>query len=138
VQALRVFLLALLLSGCVGTDGRADAWRALAPAEGVYRGLAASGGMLVPVTTRFSVAGDGTLQGSYTFLQDGLAHEGTLSHGRAEGPRAAVFIWHDAWGFGTIEVTFSDDFKAFTAIWAPLDDGYTAFPWIGERQALDG
>ena len=129
-----MLLCALLLGGCAGFPATADdAWTPLAPAEGVYRGIAASGGMLVPVTTRFERTATGAIQGSYTFIQDGLAHEGTLTHGRADGPREATFIWHDNWGFGTLEVTFSDDFQAFTAIWGPLDDGDAAFPWIGER-----
>ena len=110
-----------------------DAWDAVSGAQGVYEGRAMSGGVFVPVQTRLTARADGTLGGSYSFLQDGKTHHGTLLRGRATGPTRLVFIWHDDWGFGTLSLDFEPDFSGFVGAWGPLDDGALALPWIGVR-----
>ena len=125
-------LLFLLLALALPVQGD-EAWDAVSGAQGIYEGRAKSGGVFVPVETRLMVTADGTLEGSYSFFQDGETYHGTLLRGRATGPTRLVFIWHDAWGFGTLTLDFDTDFSRFVGAWGSLDDGALALPWIGVR-----
>ena len=128
----------VLLTACAGPVLADPTWDDLAGAQGTYEGRALSGGVMVAVETRLEAMPDGTLQGTYSFVQDGKIYWGTLIHGRVAGPMHLVFIWHDDWGFGTITLDFAPDFSSFVAAWAPLDDTSDAFPWVGRRQDSGG
>ena len=110
-----------------------DDWSAFAGAAGTYEGKAFSGDGLVPVTTRFTVGPGGRVEGSYAFTQGGTDYDGSLREARIVGARTLVFIWHDAWGYGTLEVVFAQDFGSFTGGWAELEDSSGVHPWVGRR-----
>lgn len=130
---MRALIVWTVLLFVVAQPLRADDWEAFADAAGIYRGDAVSGGGVVPVTTELETTADGSLSGSYVFIENGRSYRGTLTHGRIAGPLSLVFIWHDDWGFGTLHITFTRHFGGFSGMWSTLEDTGVAFPWTGLR-----
>lgn len=135
---MRTLATALFVLFAVATSARADgsSWETLARAAGTYEGRAASGGGIVPVEMALESGADGSLAGSYSFRQAGTTFHGTLSHGRVTGPADLVFIWHDDWGFGTLDIHFDAGFGSFVGSWGSLDDSSDAYPWVGIREGV--
>jgi hypothetical protein len=105
-----------------------DNW--LGQAVGNYPGKIWSGDGLIPGETEFLLNDDKSLIGSYSMQGQGL---GVLSQCRAVRMLVARCIWHDRYGSGDLEVTFSENFSSFKGFWMPK--GLTEkLPWNGKRQ----
>ena len=131
----RPFALALAaLLIVVVTQARAQD-EAADPAKivGTFQGQALSGGVVVEVVTTFSLDKDGALTGTYSFLQGDEWFDGTLTKARLSDQGDVTFIWQDAFGAGTLTITFADDYQSFTGAWSSLEDTTDAFPWAGKR-----
>ena len=100
---------------------------------GTFQGQAMSGGEVVEVITTFEIDKDDVLVGTYSFLQGGEWFDGTLSKARLSEHGDITFIWQDAFGAGTLTITFADDYQSFTGAWSGLEDTTDAFPWTGKR-----
>lgn len=104
----------------------------LAAIVGTYKGEAANGGVLVPVTTTFRIASGGRLTGSY-FVDDARGNfEGTISNAFFEDGTLRL-EWTDRDGEGYAEFNFSPDFRRFDGFWTSYDS-QTEAPWTGVKQ----
>lgn len=108
------------------------AWQRSAAAE--YRGEMTNNVRDRPdrVITRLEIAG-GKLIGSYTVHEPDGATRGTLSDFRQTGEQRGTFRWRDAYGTGTLEVTFDRTTQSFTGKWRPDDAPEAGGKWTGKR-----
>ena len=120
---------AFVVATAQAEDGRADPARIV----GTYQGQAVSGGVVVDVITTFSLDKSDKLVGTYRFNQGDEWFDGTLTKTRFSEQGDVTFIWQDAFGAGTLTVTFADDYQSFTGAWSGLEDTSDAFPWTGKR-----
>ncbi len=104
----------------------------MAQALGSYKSQIWSAGVLLPGTTTFSQASDGSLAGSYTMNELGKLVPGTLNQCRVMRARVTRCIWTDKYGTGTLEVTFSESFSSFNGYWG-VDSAKPEFRWNGAR-----
>ncbi|MBD1912941.1 MULTISPECIES: hypothetical protein [unclassified Leptolyngbya] len=99
---------------------------------GRYEGQIWAAGDLLPATTEFREAEDGSLEGSYTMNELGEMVPGTLSQCEAVQVRVMHCVWNDVYGTGNLEVTFSEDFSSFNGYWGE-ENSKPEFPWNGSR-----
>ena len=100
---------------------------------GTYQGQAMSGGVVVDVITTFSFDKSDLLVGTYRFREGDEWLDGTLTKARLSDHGDVSFIWQDAFGAGTLTITFADDHQSFTGSWSGLEDTSDAFPWTGKK-----
>ncbi len=122
-------LLVVATTQAQAQDGPADPARIV----GTFQGQALSGGEVVEVITTFAVDKDNDLVGTYRFRQGGEWFDGTLTKARLSEGGDVTLIWQDAFGAGTLTITFADDYQSFTGAWSSLEDTTDAFPWTGKR-----
>lgn len=128
---MRRALAAILLAAATG--GPAHAMPDASRLAGLYCGTALSGGRLVEVRTRLSVGGDGLLQGTYDFADEGQTTSGTLQEYAAGAAASArTLTWFDRYGTGPVTMIFDETGLSFDGLWnvAPFAP---AFRWDGQR-----
>ena len=99
---------------------------------GLYCGTAISGGHLVEVRTRLTVGGDGLLQGTYDFADEGETTSGTLQESARTTENTRALTWFDKYGTGPVTMVFDETGMSFDGLWntAPFEP---ALQWDGER-----
>lgn len=112
------------------SDPSSETW--IVQALGSYESQIWSASMLLPGTTTFSQASDGSLAGRYTMNELGKTVPGTLSQCRVMRARVARCIWTDKYGTGTLEVTFNKGFSSFDGYWGSASSK-PEFRWSGSR-----
>lgn len=126
---MRHILLAVLL--LAGSPLYAQVPADLEAIVGVYRGEAANGGNLDPVTTTFRIAGR-RLTGEYVIDDESGAFHGTISNAFFEDGVLKV-EWTDRDGEGYAELTFTNDFRSFDGFWSSYESP-DQNPWTGVKQ----
>jgi hypothetical protein len=97
---------------------------------GRYIGCAVSGNEWVPIATTLT-AEDGTLSGSYVFIETpGRWVPGTLVFSAQEDNHLS-FSWTDIYGTGAAQFSFLAGGARFNGFWT---GGSDRFPWNGVRQ----
>lgn len=130
VTAIAITGLGHLNTQAQSTIPSSETWTA--QALGSYKSQIWSAGMLLPGTTTFSQASDGSLAGRYTMNELGKTVPGTLSQCRVMRARVTRCIWTDKYGTGTLEVTFNEGFSSFDGYWG-LASSKPEFRWSGSR-----
>ncbi len=104
-------------------------------AQATYRGNLTNPVRDTPdkVTTSLTVTGN-ILSGTYAIFEASGKTTGKLSGFRETGPREGVFTWHDAYGQGTLNIRFSDDYRSFEGRWNPQGNSETGGTWNGQRE----
>ena len=98
---------------------------------GVYRGEAANGGDLDPVTTTFRIASR-RLTGEYAIDDENGTFQGTISNAFFEDGVLKV-EWTDRDGEGYAELAFTSDFRSFEGFWSSYESP-NENPWTGVKQ----
>lgn len=113
------------------------AWPGLAVAgpiagpQGRYCGKLFSAGEVVAAETTFDSTG-GKITGRYEFRDGNTVTDGWLVEAGGESARKRLFIWHDRYGLGRLQVTFSSDFASFDGYWG-ADAPKPGNVWTGGR-----
>lgn len=100
--------------------------------DGLYCGSAISGGELVEVRTRFTMRGDGLLEGVYDFADEGETTSGTLNEFTKASDLARTLVWTDKYGTGSLRITFDETGLSFDGLWG-AGLGAPVFRWDGKR-----
>lgn len=98
--------------------------------DGKYCGTALSGGRMVQITTVFARQADGSLGGSYEFVDKGKAYPGRLSAGTAMNNGVWKFTWADHFGTGPVVMDFAPGGASFTGAWS-AGGSLPHLPWNG-------
>ena len=104
----------------------------LSQVVGSYKGQISSGGNLVSATTEFILSDTGALIGSYGMSEASGLTLGTLTQCRALEMRLVRCIWHDRYGTGDLEISFSDTFNSFNGTWG-TPNATERSPWKGSK-----
>ncbi len=90
-----------------------------ADSAGFWRGPVVSGDQIGTVETNFSVAADGRLAATY-HISVPDPYDGTLTDFTPTGPCEAVFVWHDAYGAGVVDIRFDPTHGRFDGEWGHM------------------
>ena len=92
---------------------------------GTYKGEIWSNS-LKPGTTTFSVDSNNVVTGVYSFQDGSNTEKGTLDHCERKSnweklqKNKLSCVWHDKYGSGTLDITFSSDFSSFSGLWGKV------------------
>ena len=104
--------------------------------EGLYCGIAMSGGEHVEVRTRFTTLADGLLEGTYDFADQGKTTSGKLREYAKTSDRERTLIWVDRYGTGQLKITFDQTGGSFDGMWG-IKTTAPAFRWDGKRCSIE-
>jgi hypothetical protein len=99
-------------------------------AEFKFCGALLSGTDKTSAETVFTRGADGVFHGRYTFKEAGGDVAGLLSPGSPGAPGEWLFVWHDKYGEGALDVRFSTDMSHFIGKWGPSGKA-PSLPWNG-------
>lgn len=126
---------ALLLATFATSPAAADP----AALVGQYEGIIFSNGAKKG-STRFALSSSKKIIGAYVFGGLATREKGTLSRCKLKGTQMTC-RWSDAYGNGTLDIRFSDNFCEFDGIWYAKRDRTSPalhHPWTGKRKNCAG
>ena len=82
-----------------------------------YCGALVSGGHKVTAETDINTNADGSMTGTYSFVDKSHVSNGTLAPAKPLGHNTFRFIWTDEFGSGQLELRFNADSSAFAGKW---------------------
>ncbi len=89
---------------------------------GLWDGHVMDGGMLARLKSMFALNG-GELTGAYHIDNLSGSYDGTLTDFSPLGPCSGVFVWHDKYGSGMVEIIFMPRIGRFDGRWgAPVPE----------------
>ncbi|MBD2460482.1 hypothetical protein H6G89_05435 [Oscillatoria sp. FACHB-1407] len=101
-------------------------------AIGTYESRIWNGGEIIPATTEFIQATDGSLRGRYTMVEPSGSVPGLLSNCQMAEVQTIRCDWQDKYGTGVLEASFTEDFSRFNGYWG-TDDEEPWLRWSGTR-----
>lgn len=124
-----------MLVSLASSPGRAETdWLASVP--GTYHGSIWSGGAHLPAVTTFRRDSVGRIVGQYAFEEpSGVRERGRLDQCAVLRALVLTCRWHDRYGIGRLDITFTEDFLGFSGRWA-AGRGAPNWPWTGRRQLI--
>lgn len=112
-----------------------DDWLASVP--GSYHGSIWSAGRHMPAVTTFRRDPMGRILGQYAFDEpSGVRERGRLDHCAALRALVLTCLWHDRYGTGRLDLTFTEDFLGFAGRWSAGERAAPVWPWTGRRQLI--